>query len=80
MKPVRTEHTENIIRLPGGTEENDLPFYEMEVDGIPVVCSVWELSAEERAAIAKGENVRLIIWGRKIPPVAIDLSDEEIKR
>jgi hypothetical protein len=79
MRAVKTEHTENIIKMPGGTEENDLPFYSMDVDRVPVICSVWELNDEEREAIARGENVRLIVWGRAHPPVSIDLTDEEIR-
>jgi hypothetical protein len=39
---------------------------------------VWEPTPEEREAIANGENIRLIIWGKTILPVAIDTTDEAL--
>lgn len=79
MKPRRTRFTDRVFRLPGGTEDNDLWVYDLEDnDGNHLICSVWEPSPEERAAIASGENVRLIIWGRGLPPIAMDTTDEPL--
>lgn len=44
------------------------------------VLTEWAFSEEERAAIAKGENLRLWIWtfGRPLQPIALHLTDERI--
>jgi|KBSMisStaDraftv2_1062788.scaffolds.fasta_scaffold588038_2 hypothetical protein len=80
MKPRRTHNTNRILRLPGGTEDNDLWFYAQEDhDGAPVICSVWQPTDAEREAIANGENVRLLIWWNgHFPPVAMDITDEPL--
>lgn len=79
MKPRRTIHSEKVYRLPGGNEDNDLWTYEVEdTDSHPVTCSVWVPDDAERERIANGENIRLMIWGRGIPPVALDLTDEAL--
>lgn len=79
MKPRRTHFSNQVYVLQGGTEDNDLWTQVTNAEGgDPVICSVWEPSDEERAAIARGENVRLIIFGQAQPPVAIDLTDEPL--
>jgi hypothetical protein len=79
MKPRRTEHTDRVFRLPGGTEDNDLWVYDIPYeDGTNIIASVWEPTYEEREAIYNGENVRLLIWGHGMPPVAIDTTDEKL--
>ena len=81
MKPRRSIHGEKVYRLPGGNEDNDLWTYEVEdVDGHPVTCSVWVPDSTERQQIAEGANIRLLIWGRGIPPVAMDMTDEALGR
>jgi hypothetical protein len=57
----------DTYKLPGGTEENDLPFYRS--DG--VVLSEWELTLQERAAIAQGAHISLAIYHEPIPPVSL---------
>jgi hypothetical protein len=79
VRPRRTENSTTVYRLPGGNEDNDLWTYHTEDDqGQIVTCSVWEPTPEEREAIANGENIRLIIWGKTILPVAIDTTDEAL--
>ena len=79
MKARRTHHTDKVFRLPGGNEDNDLWTYEMKDDhGVPIVCSVWVPTEEERKAIAAGENIRLCVWGGGQPPVVLDLTDEPL--
>lgn len=76
MRPRRTHESNMVFRLPGGTEDNDL-FARADTDdgGHPVLCSVWEPTPEERAAIAAGHNVQLIVWGDATPPVALATTD-----
>ena len=47
-------------------------------NGYPVICSVWEPSQKEREAIARGENIRLLVWGQGIPPFGMDITDEPL--
>lgn len=76
MKPRRTHRSDTVFRLPGGTEDNDL-WVERRVDesNFPVLESVWEPTDEERAAIAEGQNVYLLVWGGGHPPVALGVTD-----
>jgi hypothetical protein len=79
VKPVTTENTDTNYVLPDGTAENDLPAYQMILpDGKVIICSVWEPTAEERNHIARGLNVRLVVWGTAQPPVTLDLTDERV--
>jgi hypothetical protein len=79
MKARRTHFTTKVYHLPGGTEDNDLWTYEVpDTTGHTVIASVWEPTPEERRRIVEGENIRLLIWGTRIPPVALDLTDEPL--
>lgn len=77
MKPRRTHYSNQVWRLDGGTEDNDLWVHNDEhaIDGSPLMRSTWEPTDEERARIAAGENVELIIWGSTHPPVSMDVVD-----
>lgn len=74
MKPRRTHRSTTVFRLEGGNEDNDLWVEPCEDDGTPVLSSVWEPSPAERAKIAAGENVELLVWGGQ-PPVALSVTD-----
>lgn len=79
MKPRRT-HTSNqvyIYELAGGTEDNSLWVHADSAQG--TVSSVWELTDEERAAIADGFNVQLTVWGGQ-PPVAMWLVNTPLSK
>lgn len=78
MKPRRTVFTDRVFALPGGTDDNDLWTYVAATDNGPAIASVWVPTDEERAAIAAGENIRLIVFGTGMPPVALDLTDEPL--
>lgn len=80
MKPRRTIYTDRVFSLPGGTEDSDLWTYVVATNDGPGIASVWVLTDEERAAIAAGENIRLIVFGMGMPPVLLDLTDETIGR
>jgi hypothetical protein len=79
MKPIRTPHTTAVFKLPGGTEENDMPV-EQGTDGgdedVPVLRSTWALTDEERRWIADGGMVELVIFGTGHPPVAMHAVDK----
>jgi hypothetical protein len=81
MKPRRTHLTTHPLTLPGGNEDNDLWVYvEEDENSYPVICSVWVPTDEEREKIANGENVRLMVWGTRHPPVAMRTTDEPLGR
>lgn len=79
VKGRRTHFSTRVFRLPGGTEDNDLWVCDMaDARGNQVIASVWEPTKKERERIANGENIRLLIWGSGIPPIAVDTTDEPL--
>lgn len=74
MKPITTKVTNDTFALAGAGPEADLPVERTTEDRQPVINSVWEPSAEERARIAAGENVELSVWGQGHPPVAVSVT------
>ena len=79
MRARRTHFTTRVFRLPGGTEDNDLWVYDiLDEDGHHIIASVWEPTKEQREAICNGENIRLLVWGDGMAPVAIDTTDEPL--
>lgn len=62
-----------VYTLPGGNEDNDL-WVEQGIDeetGTPIHTSVWDLDDDERATIAAGGTLELIVWGQGHPAVAM---------
>jgi len=80
MMPRRTPSSNVVFRLPGGNEDNDLWVKCDQIDGQPTIQSTWVLTDEERSAIARGDNVELIVWGEQQPPVCVRTTDEPIGR
>lgn len=77
MKPRRTHNSTDVLRLPGGTEDNDLWITAvLDTDSDLTLQSVWEPTPEERQAIADGDNVLLIVWANGHPPVAVGVADQ----
>jgi hypothetical protein len=74
MNVQRTATTNKTFKLPGGTEENDLPVTVGEEDGHPTISSFWLPTDEERAKLAAGAYVELTVWGQGTPPVALRVS------
>ncbi len=70
MQPRRTHRSTNVYELEGGNEDNSLWVHIDQTAG--TVSSVWELTDDERTAIADGFNVQLTVWGGQ-PPVAMRL-------
>lgn len=78
MKPRRTHHSNQVFRLPGGTEDNDLWVERTTSEADPCLRSVWEPTDDERRRIAAGENVYLVVWGTGTPPVAMGVTDDPL--
>lgn len=76
MKPTTSPYTNSVFKLPGGTEENDLPA-ERTTDeaGRRLIISTWQPDDAERAAIMAGSPIELIVWGDAQPPVAVAVAD-----
>lgn len=87
MKP-RNFPGSNMTYRGGKQPRNQLGDHEMEpVGDLPcrriqpgLIQSVWELTPEERIAIAEGADIELLIMTEPIPPVsiAIHLGQKEI--
>lgn len=71
MRPRRTHLSNQVFRLAGGNEDNDLWVTGESSDLGPVIRSTWEPTDDERTAIAAGENIELVVWGDGHPPVAV---------
>lgn len=79
MKPRRTHSSNQVYRLAGGTEDNDLWVRRSQPEGEETILySTWEPNTEERAAIAAGANIQLAVWGPEHPPVAVGTTDEPL--
>jgi hypothetical protein len=59
-----------VFELAGGNEDNSLWVQVQHETGVPRISSVWELTDEERRAIADGFNIELTVYGGQ-PPVAM---------
>lgn len=76
MRPRRTERTKTCLELPGGNEDNFLWMEEaVSAEGHSVMVSYWEPNEEERAAIAAGKKICLLVWGGSHPPVAMAVDE-----
>lgn len=79
LRPRRTHDSNGVFELPGGTEDNDLWVrHGLSDDKVPVICSTFVPTAQQREAIAQGENIELVIFGKAQPPVIVRLTDVPI--
>ncbi len=76
----RVQHPSNnaVLGAPADWDQKQLPcgacpVTRTEVDGLPVVVSYWQPTAEEKAAIAAGAMVALWVVGTSMPPVSIEI-------
>ncbi len=77
MKPVRTLYSNHNFGPPPGHEGviDDLPCQIVEEPGFKEIRSVWELSQQDRDAIANGCNLVLGIgWIGAFPPVSLGVA------
>jgi hypothetical protein len=81
MRARRTWVSDQVFVLEGGTEDNDLhatvypPRSEVNESNVPIIGSTWVPTDEERARIANGENIELLVWGGGMPPVSMRIVD-----
>lgn len=76
MRARRFRGADQVIRLEGGTEDNDLwARVDRLSDGTPMITSVWVPTDEERLAIAAGANIELIVLAVRTPPIAMAVTD-----
>jgi hypothetical protein len=71
VRARRFPSANKVFRLPGGNEDNDLWAEVGEEQGFPYIKSLWVPSDEEREAIAKGENIALVVVATVPPPVQV---------
>lgn len=74
LRPRRTHASNEVKRLPGGNEDNDL----WVCNTGQHLISTWVPTDEQRARIAAGENIDLAILGQRQPPVILALSSTPI--
>lgn len=87
MRGRRTARSNRVYALPGGNEDHDLWVRVGTLDthlpasdpsaAQPYIASVWEPDQGERAAIATGANLELVIYGRAQPPVSLGVTAEQ---
>jgi hypothetical protein len=75
-----TQHPTNnrVIGAPKGWDQKEVPCGAVPVtdyvhEGLPVVITYWRPTAEEVAALARGEFLQLSVVGTSMPPVAIEV-------
>lgn len=72
MRPVRTLHSNMVYVGPPGI--SDLHCERLEPGRI---LSVWELTPEERAAVASGSNISLVVSTEPHPPVMLLVTGDQ---
>lgn len=76
MKPVRTEDSNVVYVGPADSDIGDL--YAQRIGDRPGhVRSVWTFTPGERRAIARGANVALDVLAEPIPPVRLEVTEEQ---
>lgn len=75
-----TQHTSNnrVLGAPEGWDQGEsacsaIAVTDLLYAGVPAVATFWELSDEERAAIAAGGKVMLVVPGRTMMPAALEV-------
>lgn len=91
MRAIRTRSSNGNLKLGETGPEHDLPIRRGPSAGpdglvpagdpcyhLPYISTVWQPTHEERAHLAIGRNIELVlITGASVPPLAIGVSDEE---
>lgn len=73
LSPVKTPHTNAVLRGPEGTDVGDLDC-ELSIDpeyGSFVNVSAWDLDVRQRELIAAGAHLRMTVWQHPIPPLGL---------
>jgi hypothetical protein len=81
MRARRTVFSNKVFRMPGGNEDQDLwAMTDTDSDDDPVIRTTWVPDDEERAEIAGGSNVEVVIWGVEHPAMAVTTDDAQLGR
>jgi hypothetical protein len=63
VKARRTHESNVVLQLQDGNEDNDVwATRTTDSEGRSVIVTVWEPDEVERAALANGENIAVIVW------------------
>lgn len=77
MKPTQQATNNGILRAPEGMDVFALPVTRMLfADGTEAVASYWRPNEHERALLAAGAPVRLLVIGVTHPPLQIGVSGD----
>lgn len=74
MKPIKTEHTNSVLKAPEGQEDSviDLPITRLCFeDGTHAVESCWQLSKKELEEVQKTGKIYFTCMGDTHPPVLL---------
>lgn len=79
MRPTQHPSNNRVLGAPAGVSQEELPCSAIAVTdimhaGVRAVASFWEPSAEERAAIAAGALVMLVVPGSTMMPAALEVA------
>ena len=73
VKPIRTATMPLTYHGPS-SDIGDLPCERMQAGQIR---SVWKPSEIERARIAHGDNIEIVLYAEPIPPLSVIVTDEQ---
>lgn len=80
MRPIQHRSANDVLGAPSGMAIEDCTALAITrakfPDGLEVVISHWQPSAEQLALLAQGKPVQLTIWGRTHPPVALGVEGD----
>lgn len=85
MIPARIAGATRYLGAPKGWEPEEdghcghLAILDMDVNGLPVMASVWEPTPAELERLNAGAKVTLFVVGQSHPPVSIEVQTQEEK-
>jgi hypothetical protein len=76
MRTIKTNHSDKVFVLEGGTEENDLHVELGMTEYGPTMTSTWMPDADDLATLNAGGGIELVIWGSGHPPVSLAVAEK----
>jgi hypothetical protein len=70
MKPIKTPHSNTLMK--GADSNTKDAWAEISPEGTTTL--VWELTIEERVAIANGANLKTVLFDVPMPPMYLEIS------
>jgi len=79
MRPTQHSSNNRVLGAPAGWDQDEstchaIALTDLTYAGVRSVATFWELSDEERAAIAAGAKVMLIVPGSTMMPAALEVA------